>query len=443
MFVGGSCRVRAGLFGFGVAMGASWATGVRWRIGIVAVLDRLIGRDGLGHMADVGAAPGPYDLVVFDGIRSLVSDPRVPDAPGPLPRDVLLVAAAVVCVTVEAVVRPDVQWRWPAFVVAVGVIVLLPWRRQRPLAVVTAGFVAIGVFDLARVIGGTAASTGYHSMAVVMVAVYALCRWASGRDRAVGLGIVFVVATVGVALGSRNWSDVVGGYAVVAAVVAAGIAVRVSSNARLRTLEQARSLERERLARDLHDTVAHHVSAIVISAQAGLSVAATHPGRAVDSLRTIEREGSRALSEMRSIVGTLREAERVRAPTATLEDLDTLAGASDRAPRVTVELDVEPDTVNSVVSAALFRVAQESVTNARRHARHATRVSVDVSARDGIAELRVSDDGDHVDGHPGAGFGLVGMSERVSALGGTFRYGPRPGRGWVVVARVPVKGAAR
>jgi signal transduction histidine kinase len=240
--------------------------------------------------------------------------------------------------------------------------------------------------------------------------------------------------------------------AVLVTTMALGTALRYRARARARELDQAKLLERERLARDLHDTVAHHVSAMAIRAQAGLAVANSQPEAAAEALRLIEAEASRALTEMRTLVRVLRR-EDLRppdpagyqpaelAPSPGIADVEQFARRTRSGPVVDVEIVGDVADVPPSVGAAIYRLAQESVTNARRHARHATRVQVRVSADDTVVRLRVSDDGDaRPAGSPG--YGLVGMIERAGLLGGTCEAGPNPDRGWTVTAVLPRTGSA-
>jgi signal transduction histidine kinase len=194
-------------------------------------------------------------------------------------------------------------------------------------------------------------------------------------------------------------------------------------------------LERERLARDLHDTVAHHVSAMAIRAQAGIATAASDPAAAIDALRIIDAEAARALDEMRGIVRILRAEEPMDlTPGPRVADLEQLASRT--GPTVEVEVVGEADGLQPPVGAAIYRLAQEAVTNARRHARHATRIDVRVVVDENSVRLRVSDDGEpRPSGAPG--YGLVGMTERAGLLGGTCAAGPDPDRGWIVTAELP------
>jgi signal transduction histidine kinase len=204
-----------------------------------------------------------------------------------------------------------------------------------------------------------------------------------------------------------------------------------------------RARERELLARELHDTVAHYVSAMVIRAQAGRVVAATRPLAAVEALELIEAEGSRTLAEMRVMVSALRASDDADlAPARGIADIERLSSSVVGVP-VQVTATGVPDGVTSAVEAALYRIAQEAVTNALRHARHAQRIRIDVGGYDGLVRLTVSDDGDPVPAaRVGTGYGIVGMTERAKLLGGTLTAGSAEDGGWVVDAVLPASGAA-
>jgi len=241
---------------------------------------------------------------------------------------------------------------------------------------------------------------------------------------------------------TRIWPGLAEEYPVAAlmAVFAMGWAVRSQHGARERGLEQVKSEERVLLARELHDTVAHHVSAIAVQAQAGRALAATSPSSPLEALEVIEVEASRTLAEMRAIVRVLRnEAPADYAPQPGVADLERLAGASPTGPRVEVRVSGDLAALPRTIDAAVFRIAQEAVTNALRHARNATLVDVRVAGDQSTVSLAVRDDGDagRGDPDPDAGFGLAGMVERALLLGGTCRAGPCPGGGWAVVATLP------
>jgi hypothetical protein len=169
-----------------------------------------------------------------------MAEPKVDGARPPTQVDLAIVMVATVVGILEAALRPEVPWRWPTLAVVIGLFTLLPHRRQHPLRTVLVWF-GIGLsLDLARIITGETRSTGLHATAVMLLSLYALGRWASGRHGLIGVAAAFVVATVASALDARGWSDVVGGYAVLGGTIAAGLAVRFRSHARTRAMGQIR-----------------------------------------------------------------------------------------------------------------------------------------------------------------------------------------------------------
>lgn len=373
-------------------------------------------------------------------LRSVLADPRAPDAPARVWRDWVLVGVLVPTAVVEAVLRPEVPWRWPTLALTLVLLPTLLVRRTHPLGAVAAGFGAGCALSIAQIAADLPEPFGLDTLAFLLLSLYALARWGSGREVLIGTTIVMITATVAVIADSTSVGDAIGGYAVVVIVMLVGASVRFLTRARRRELEQVRSSEREHLARDLHDTVAHHVSAIAISAQAGLAVRASRPEAAVDALRVIEGEALRTLAEMRAMVGVLRHDEPAElAPTPSLADVARLAGSGPaRGPLVEVEIDEGLDDVIPAIATTVFRLAQESITNARRHARRATRIVVQLGGDADTIRLSVTDDGDPVDRHRApAGYGVVGMIERADLLGGTCHAGPGPTRGWVVTAEIP------
>jgi signal transduction histidine kinase len=182
---------------------------------------------------------------------------------------------------------------------------------------------------------------------------------------------------------------------------------------------------------------------MAIRAQAGLAMMPSRPEAAADALQLIEAEAARALDEMRAMVRVLRRDEPADlAPNPRIADLEKLMSRARPSVDVTVAGDV--DDLPPSIGSAIYRLAQESVTNARRHARHVTRIEVRVTADDTSVRLRVSDDGEPGPVRPAAssGYGLAGMIERAGLLGGTCEAGPNPGRGWTVTAVLPRGGAA-
>ena len=369
-------------------------------------------------------------------LRSVWNEPR---PPGPPPqrvwRDWALVGAVVPGAVLEALLRPELPGRWVAAAAAVGLAPLLLWRRTRPLLVVA---VAFGVCFAGALLVG--ADLGLGTLAYLLLLPYSLYRWGSGREVLAGSAVLVAKLGSSGLFGYLSLAQVGEGCAVLGGFAVLGLALRYRAGTRLRELDRAKLLERERLARDLHDTVAHHVSAMAIRAQAGLATAPADPAAATDALRVIEAEASRTLTELRSIVRVLRRDEPAElAPNPLVADLRELAGGNGAGPAVQVEIGGDVAGLPPAVQAAIYRLAQESVTNARRHARHASLIAVTVTADDTAVRLLVSDDGDSGAHRPArtGGYGLVGMRERAGLLGGTCQAGPGPERGWTVTAVLP------
>ncbi|MBU4216137.1 MAG: sensor histidine kinase [Actinobacteria bacterium] len=371
--------------------------------------------------------------------RSLWREPRPPGAP-PLGRlDWLLVGVYGAAALTEGIVRPGVVWRPLVTTLALALVPALLWRRSRPLVAVLGGW---GVVALLTVLQSAVhpGDLDLSSMLVVLVLLYAVVRWGSGREMVAGTAFVAGVATLGMVVSSAGWADVFGGSALLLLLVALAATFRYRADLSRRQQREIRNEERMALARELHDTVAHHVSAIAVQAQAGGVVAVARPEKAGQILAAIESEASRTLAEMRFMVRMLREEEDVDyAPQRGVADLPALA-RPEATPAVEVKLDPSLPRLPRPVDAALCRLAQESLTNAVRHAQSATRVLIDVRRDDGVVRLRVSDDGHALPGPvPGPGFGLLGMAERAQLLGGSLSAGPGPDGGWVVEAVLPVE----
>ncbi|MFE7895080.1 sensor histidine kinase [Streptomyces sp. NPDC057412] len=207
---------------------------------------------------------------------------------------------------------------------------------------------------------------------------------------------------------------------------------------------QAVSSERARMARELHDLVANHLSAIAIHSTAALSL--DDPATSRDALSVIRENSVAGLAEMRRLIGILRDAahDTAPAPAPTLDSLDALADSA-RANGLDVRLEADPGAVPAPVELAAYRIVQESLTNALKHAAPG-RVLVSVVRRDLCLAVTVTSPYGDREGPraPGSGAGLVGMRERVALLGGTFEAGPTrdpdsaDGRIWAVRALLPL-----
>jgi signal transduction histidine kinase len=210
---------------------------------------------------------------------------------------------------------------------------------------------------------------------------------------------------------------------------------------------ETRRAERLAMAADLHDFVAHHVTGILVQTQMARMMTATGSGEVEPVLAGIERAATEALASMRRTVGVLRDtggSVSGRHPVGSLAGIAALTGGF-ALPGQTVTLHRQPsvsDDLPHEVQAAAFRLVQEALTNVRRHAADATHIAVRLRRIDDRLEVSITDDGRGGNRLPeaahGGGFGLVGLKERVSALGGGLHAGPRDGHGWEVRAQFPV-----
>ncbi len=380
-------------------------------------------------------------------VSSLLAEPAVADAPRRVWRDWVLVGAISTGAVFEAIFREDLVWGPWSMVAVVLLGLTLLWRRQRPLAMTAVSMGAFIVLDqVARVVDDGPVEA--FSSVFLLIHVYALFRWGSGRQCAFGLLVIAGAFTSGMIVAWTGFGDAIGGAIVLLFPAVLGAEVRHLVQRRDRDRDEMKARERELLARDLHDTVAHHVSAIAVQAQAGRVVGLQRPEAALDALAVIEAEASRTLAEMRTIVGTLRNDQLETpaaelAPQAGLAEIRQLAETSVAGTGPRVDVDIRTSgRVGPTVGAALYRVAQEAITNARRHALGATQVNVTVDSDDTHVRLVVVDDGAHqhsVFDAP-SGYGLIGMTERAELLGGTLRAGPSDVRGWRVDATIPLGG---
>ncbi|MDU0312472.1 sensor histidine kinase [Phycicoccus sp. M110.8] len=381
-------------------------------------------------------------MVTVRSRRSPWDEPRPADVPPVGRLDRLLVGLFAVSVLVEGIVRPGLAWRPLVTVLALALAPALLWRRQRPLVAALVGWGVAGLLSVLE-LAGHGGEVGLYSMMAVLVLLYSVVRWGSGREIVVGTAFVTVVVALGMYAASAGWAELFGGIALLLFLVALAAVFRYRADLWQRQQREIRNQERVALARELHDTVAHHVSAIAVQAQAGGVVAGLQPEKAAEVLAAIESEASRTLAEMRSMVQVLREDEDVDyAPQRGVADLPAMA-RTDAMPTVEVSLDGALSPLAPTVDAALYRLAQESLTNSLRHATGATRVAIDIRRDGSVVRLRVSDDGRTEPGAaPGPGFGLLGMTERAHLLGGSLSAGPSPDGGWVVEAVLPAEAPA-
>ncbi len=354
-----------------------------------------------------------------------------------------------------ALLRP--AWLVPAVVVGLLATWSLALRRRNPVAVLVVVVAAGLLLDL--VLGGNSGAL----VPQIAVAVYTMAlgwTWRRASLVAVATALAFIVSG---AIGQRDLglatvvsrAAVIGGATAVGLYMATRRAYVEALQQRNLHLERERALlstqavaeERVRIARELHDVVAHHVSLLVV--QAG-GVRATldpdHPARPV--LESMAATGRQALDEMRRMLGLLRVGEAGAAPDLTpqpgLGDIEALV-AQTRAAGLPVEFSVEgdPRPLPVGVDLSAYRIVQEALTNVMKHAGPA-RVRVALHHGEHALEIEVLDNGrGNLGAARAAGHGLVGMRERVALFGGELVTGPAPRGGFAVHARLPIGGPPR
>jgi signal transduction histidine kinase len=297
---------------------------------------------------------------------------------------------------------------------------------------------------------------GTVALLALLLIVAALCRRLPGRLLVLVVVPLFAVVYLGERLPTELSSAPVGDtYSWLALVGFAfagwGFAHRTEDGRRAAALEQVRQAERLELARDLHDHVAHHVTAMIVVAQAGAQLAERDPAQAARLFGDLERTGQDGLVAMSRMVRLLRSAggpPEQPAPRTldSVRDLvDRFAGGDTRA-ELHLGADVDEGSWSPELAKAVQRLVQEGLTNVRKHARTATTVHVSIEHAGDRLVVKVRDDGARrgrtrfrPSGFGPSGFGMVGLAERVSALGGELSGGPCDGGGWQLTASLPAK----
>ena len=322
-------------------------------------------------------------------------------------------------------------------------------RRRYPLAAVTVFSAAVAVQALLPGV----AMIGLLLLGPVLIHLYSVAAYGGRRGSWAGLGVVAVAVAVhdltdpvwraDLESASYWWLVLLAAWLVGRWVGSRRAAAELER--RTRALEEDRRMaeaavqqERDRIARELHDVVAHSVSVVAVQAGAAQAVLGSDPDRAREPLGAIETSARDALVEMRRLLGVLRTAEEEPslAPQPGLADLPAVA-ARVTAAGLPVDLSVqgEPAPLPPGVDLAALRIVQEALTNCLRHA-HASRARVTVTHRPADVELIVADDGGGgATARPG-GHGIVGMRERVALYGGELSVGPGGGSGGYVVRAV-------
>ncbi|GLY88477.1 sensor histidine kinase [Actinoallomurus iriomotensis] len=335
---------------------------------------------------------------------------------------------------------PFSVWAW---IFAAGTALPLIWRRRFPLACLLAIFVAMLCYNQVRNAASEPIGWG------MLVAAYSIA-WGGRRVREAA--VLLVIGAVAIALSRSLTTSVIGVLTTTGAYVLGllarhreirlqALAHRAGEMERERELDLARAAtaERARIARDMHDILAHAVSIMVVQAEAGPVVVRANPDRAEQAFDAIAEAGRDAMVQLRRMLGVLKEEHDTgsRAPQPTVADVPALVEQVDGTPGLRVGLrvagEVRPLPADAEVAA--YRIVQEALTNTVKHA-GASRVTVSLDWSDTGLEVTVSDNGDGGGKTAGAGHGLIGIRERAAACGGTAEAGPVRG-GYRVTATLP------
>jgi signal transduction histidine kinase len=368
--------------------------------------------------------------------------------------DVALAAAVLAVAQIAIVTAREAQSvprTWVAYALGVAMAAPVLFRRRWPIAALYAVGAVLLAFYSARF-------PGFPPSLVLAVPLYDAVR-ARRVWWAVPVPVLFL--SIGFAVSVRKGSAPLDGVAAFLPEVAlAAVAMLLGAlmrsrhayaeqvTLRLREAEadrerQAARLlaeERLRIARELHDTVAHAVTTMTVQSAAALQLLERDPNRAADALTAIRATGKDALAQMRATLQTLRSDE----PTGSLPagaGLERLANLLDavRAAGLDVVVDGEVPALPAAIDAAAYRIVQEALTNVLRHAGPQAQARLTFTATAGQFTIDLTDDGTGIGSPSAGGHGLIGMRERAAAVHGTLEVGPRPGRGYRVHAILPME----
>jgi signal transduction histidine kinase len=341
--------------------------------------------------------------------------------------------------------------------VALAVLMCVPliWRRRWPRGV----FAFLAVVAFVQWIADINVAASDFTLMVAMYTIAAQCafRWALAALAVAEFGAALSVYRLAQTSDPEiQWKSLVPFGISIGAIWVCGLYISTRRKYTLSLEERARRLERERdaqaevaaaaerarIARELHDVIAHSISVMVIQADGAAYTVDSDAARAKRAMEAIGATGRQALMEMRRMLGVLRENDGVAtlAPQPGVDQLNELVEQI-RTAGLPVEfgVDGEPVSLPAGQELAIYRIVQEALTNVMKHAGPAASARVGVHYGDRAIEVRIRDDGRGATFTDGRGHGLVGMRERAAVYGGDVSAEPVPGGGFEVIARLPVK----
>ncbi|WP_308164690.1 sensor histidine kinase [Nonomuraea sediminis] len=362
-------------------------------------------------------------------------------------QDALVIALLALCCVIQIrYFSPAVGDPWAMLTLHAALLVPLARRRRHPVAV----FAVVALASLAGWLAGFGllAANGAVLIAMYGVAARSRLRWAIAAGAVAELGIALLVLRPDeslVVLAKEYAAFSVFVVAIWIAGIQAGTRRRYVHSLVERARQQAlitAAAERARIARELHDVVAHDVSVIVLHADGAGYALHTEPDLAAQALQTISATGRQALAEMRRLVGVLRDDTGTHEPHAPQPGLAALGDLVDQIRTAGLPTDLTlhgpARPLPEGLQLAIYRIVQEALTNALKHGGPGTRATVEVDLRPEEIRLDIADDGR---GAPAlqvtGGHGLAGMRERAALYGGDLHAGPLPGGGFHVSVRMP------
>ncbi|MFD3457514.1 sensor histidine kinase [Streptomyces sp. NPDC058691] len=332
-------------------------------------------------------------------------------------------------------------------------------RRRSPLGVL----VFTGVVTVVYLLTASGDSRGPVAAAVIVALYSASARTDRATTFRIGLASCLVLTAVAMLFGARPWysAENIALFAWSGMAAAAGEATRsrrayiVAVEERAERAERTReeeakrrvAEERMRIARELHDVVAHHIALVNVQAGVAAHVMDTRPDQAKQALAHVREASRSALDELRATVGLLRQSGDPAAPMEPAPGLGVLDQLVEGFRRAGLAVEIAEDgagVLPATVDLTAYRLIQESLTNVHKHAGRGARAEVRIARAGGALEVTVVDRGGRLDvavpapAEPGGGHGLIGMRERAAALGGTCEAGPCPEGGFRVHARLPL-----
>ncbi|HJP77073.1 MAG TPA: histidine kinase [Pseudonocardiaceae bacterium] len=368
--------------------------------------------------------------------------------------EMVLGAVMALAVAVTTLITARTDQHWP-FGLAAGIAICATalLRRRHPAPAAIAGLVLLAAAGAVGALGGIPPDPLFGGGLVGLLVLGADAVRILRPRPAVLIGLAgFVVIAISETVGDTGFFDnralhAMAGAIAWATALAVGVWLRYREFHRRQTLQAIRRAERLELARELHDVVAHHVTGIVVQAQAAGFTGGQDTEPLLSALGSIENAGLDTLAAIRQLVGLLRTPDDTPGGSPVPEQINRLVERFARhGPAVDLRLPAEPPVADwpPQVTNTVYRVVQEALTNITRHAPGARSVTVTINQDPRQVRVEITDDAPaigHGAGHPSrldSGYGLVGMRERVEALGGQLHAGPQPSAGWAVHASLPV-----